>query len=368
MAKNTIGVGIIGLSGADSWAARAHVPALAKLPEFKITALSTSNIESAAIAAQNYNVPAFFDNPQALADNRDVDLVVVAVRVPQHNALVTAALNAGKQVYCEWPLGNGRADAEAMTRLAGTLGLRGFVGLQGRASPALRYLRDMIRAEHIGDIVSTTLVGSAGAWGDRIEPRLVYGLDRKNGVSMLTVQFGHTIDGLCWCLGEFKSLSATLATRFPKVPRTDTGELVDKTIDDQIAVSGILENGAVASVHYRSGTSPAANFIWEINGTKGDLIITASHGRLQYSDLRIQHGSGNGGRLTDLVVPEAYRLVKDGSPADTFYTLSHAYTLLGKDIVNGSSHVPQFSDALLRHRMIEAVEAASATGERQTYR
>ncbi|MBB3458708.1 putative dehydrogenase [Rhizobium sp. BK313] len=367
MANGTIGVGIIGLSGADSWAARAHVPALKAASGFDIVALATSNIKTAAKAAEIHHVPAFFDDPKALAEHPDVDLVVVAVRVPQHRALVTAALDAGKQVYCEWPLGNGRSDAEAISSLANAKDIRGFTGLQGRASPAVRYLRDLVKAGHIGDVVSTTLVGSAGAWGDKIEPRLVYGLDRKNGVSMLTVQFGHTIDGLCWCLGEFAEVSATLATRFPMVPRTDTGELVEKTIDDQIAVTGTLQNGAVAAVHYRSGSSSVANFLWEINGTKGDLVVTGNHGRLQYSDLRIQHGEGNGGKLTELEIPDAYKLVNGSTPVDMFYTLAHAYALLRKDIVNGTSHVPRFADALVRHRLIEAIEKSSSSGTRQSY-
>jgi predicted dehydrogenase len=367
MANGTIRVGIIGLSSGGSWAERAHLPALRAISGYEIVALSTSNIESAAKAAKAFGVPLFFDDPVKLAEHPDVDLVVVAVRVPHHRELVTAALNAGKRVYCEWPLGNGRADAEAMTELAREVDVAGFVGLQGRASPPVRYIRDLVKAGHIGDVVSTTLVASAGAWGDKIEPRLVYGLDRRNGVSMLTVQFGHTIDGLCWCLGEFSDISATLATRFPMVPRTDTGELVGKTIDDQIAVSGILQNGAVASVHYRSGSSSAANFFWEINGTKGDLVVTGSHGRLQYSDLRIQHGPGNGGQLADLTVPDSYKLVSACVPTDIFYTLAHAYTLLRKDILEGTSHVPRFSDALIRHEMIEAIEVASSSGARQSY-
>jgi predicted dehydrogenase len=367
MKTGTIKLGIVGLSSADSWAARAHIPALRAIDGYKITTLSTSHIETAEKAARHFGVPAFFDNAMQLAEHPDVDVVVIAVKVPHHRELVAAALNAGKQVYCEWPLGNGRQDAEAMVEMARDKGIRGFVGLQGHASPSLRYIRDLVRAGHIGDVVSTTLVASAGAWADTIDPRLVYGLDRNNGVSMLTVQFGHTIDGLCWCLGEFSEISATLATRFPMVRRTDTGEMIPKTIDDQIAVSGILQNGAVASVHYRSGSSSVANFLWEINGTKGDLVITSNQGRLQYSDFRIRHGNGKGGELTDLHVPEAYRLVDTCTPADMFYTLAHAYKLMHKDIVNGTSHVPTFSDALVRHKMIESIEAASASGLRQAY-
>jgi predicted dehydrogenase len=365
MGNGSIGVGIIGLSSAASWAARSHLPALRAVPGYEITALATSRIETAEVAAKTHNVPAFFDDPLKLAMSPEVDVVVIAVKVPRHRELVTAAVQAGKTIYCEWPLGNGRADAEAIANLAQDKGVRAFVGLQGHASPALRYVRDLVASGRVGDVVSTTLVASAGAWGATIEPRLIYGLDRQKGVSMLTVQFGHTIDGLCWCLGEFCELSATLATRFPLVKRTDTGEMMSKTIDDQIAVNGILENGAVASVHYRSGTSKVANFLWEINGTMGDLVITGDHGRLQYNDFRIRGTTPD--ELEDLPVPDSYKLVANTKPSDIFYTLAHTYKLLQDDIRNGTHHVPTFSDALVRHRMIDAIEKSSAEGTRQTY-
>lgn len=366
MSASDIGIGFIGLSSQASWAGRAHVPALKAVSGFQITALATSREESAAAAAAAYGVPLYFHDPEKLVERPEVELVVVAVRVPHHLELVRMALDHGKMVYCEWPLGNGREEADQMAALAQEKAVPAFVGLQGHASPAIRHIRDLVASGRIGEVISTTFTASAGAWGATIDPRLVYGLDRSNGVSMLTVQFGHAIDGFCWCLGEFRELSATLATRFPMVKRTDTGEEVAKTIDDQIAVSGILENGAVASVHYRSGSSQVANFFWEINGSKGDLVVTGESGRLQYGDFRIR-GTAAAGGLEELPIPESYRLVSGCSPSDMFYTLAHAYALMRSDIKLGTDHVPTFADALVRHRMIEAIERSSRSGTRQSY-
>jgi predicted dehydrogenase len=52
------------------------------------------------------------------------------------------------------------------------------------------------------------------------------------------------------------------------------------TAADQVAVRGVLESGAVASVHFRGGMSRATNFHWEINGTDGDLVLTGGSGHL----------------------------------------------------------------------------------------
>ena len=365
MTDKTIGLGFIGLSTGTAWAGRAHVPALRLVPGFEIRALATTRRETAEAAARLYGVPNFTSDAAELVNRPDIDLVVVAVRVPHHLELVELALGAGKAVYCEWPLGNGLAEAEKMSAMAGRATGRNFVGLQGRASPPLRYIRDLVASGHIGEVISTTLVASSGAGAATVEPRLLYGLDRRNGVSMLTVQFGHTIDGLCWALGEFTEISATLANRYPLVMRTDTGEMVGKTVDDQIAVHGLLENGAVASVHYRSGTSQAASFLWEINGSKADLVVTSSSGRLQYAELKVRGTTAAGG-LEELAVPESYRLVP-GRPGDMHYTLAQAYASVKADLCNGTSTVPDFSQALLRHRLLDAIEASSASGRRQSY-
>src|SRR4051794_41452011 len=103
-----IRVGIIGANPDRGWAAQAHIPALASLSDdFEITALSTSRRESADASGQRFGVAATFDNHQDLVSSPAVDVVAVTVKVPYHLKLASAALHAGKSVYCEWPLGNG---------------------------------------------------------------------------------------------------------------------------------------------------------------------------------------------------------------------------------------------------------------------
>ena len=58
------------------------------------------------------------DNHQDLVNGAVVDVVAVTVKVPDHLELATAALDAGKAVCCEWPLGNGLAEAQILAALA----------------------------------------------------------------------------------------------------------------------------------------------------------------------------------------------------------------------------------------------------------
>ncbi len=113
MKNNKIGVGIIG-AGEGGWAVRGHIPALKRLDQlFDIVAVSTNNMESARASAQKFGVPNAFDNEYDLVKHPNVDLVVVAVKVPAHYHLVSTALDGGKMVYCEWPLGNGTTGSES---------------------------------------------------------------------------------------------------------------------------------------------------------------------------------------------------------------------------------------------------------------
>src|SRR2546425_1642009 len=141
-----IRVGIIGANPDRGWAAQAHIPALKSLSDdFEITALSTSRRESADAASKRFGVPLAFDNHQELVKNDAVDVVAVTVKVPSHLALATAALDAGKAVYCEWPLANGLNEAAALAALAKKKGVLAVAGLQARSAPSVGHVRDLIK-------------------------------------------------------------------------------------------------------------------------------------------------------------------------------------------------------------------------------
>src|SRR5947208_11371073 len=209
-----IRVGIIGANRDRGWEAQAHMPALKSLSDdFEITALSTSRRESAEAASKLFGVPVAFDNHQDLVNSADVDVVAVTVKVPYHFELATAALTAGKAVYCEWPLGNGLREAEKLAALAKKKGVLAVAGLQARAAPAVGYVRDLVRQGYVGEVLSTTLIGSGMGWGPTVEPFNVYMNDKKNGATMLSIGLGHAADALCHCLGEVRELSATMTVR-----------------------------------------------------------------------------------------------------------------------------------------------------------
>src|SRR5207237_2709199 len=143
-APSKLGVGIIGVSPVRGWAATAHIPALRALPNYDIRALSAHSLESARAAGEAFGVSSVFSDHAQLVAQPDIDVVAVTVKVPHHRELVSAALTAGKAVYCEWPLGRDLEEARAMAALAAEKELPTAVGLQARQAPAIEFVKGLL--------------------------------------------------------------------------------------------------------------------------------------------------------------------------------------------------------------------------------
>src|SRR6201987_2856059 len=128
--RNKIRVGVIGANQSRGFASIAHIPALQALPDFEIRAVCTTRQASADSAATHFGAPLAFCDPEKLAQDPNVDLVTVSVKVPDHYLPVMAAIEAGKHVYCEWPLGRNTDEAAQMLAAAERRGVRHAVGLQ----------------------------------------------------------------------------------------------------------------------------------------------------------------------------------------------------------------------------------------------
>src|SRR5437667_2141685 len=274
MSKSTLGVGIIGVSPVRGWAATAHIPALRALPNYEVRALSAHSADSARAAGEVFGVGAVFSDHEQLVSQPDIDVVAVTVKVPHHRELVSAALAAGKAVYCEWPLGRDLDDARAMAELAAEQGTRTVVGLQARQAPVIGFVQELLSDGYVGEVLSTTVVGLSVP-GDVVVQPNAYMLDETNGANVLTIAVGHSLDTLNYVLGEFADLSAVSALRRPLMKIEETGEQIVKTAADQVAVIGTLTSGATASVHVREAVAGGTGFLWEINGSNGTLRVTA---------------------------------------------------------------------------------------------
>ena len=365
MATNRkIRVGIVGANPSRGFASIAHIPALQALADFEISAVCTTRQDSAGAAARHYGVPLAFCDAEKLARHPDVDLVAVSVKVPDHYLPVIAAIEAGKHVYCEWPLGRNTDEATRMLGAAKRQGIRHAVGLQGQVSPAINYTKDLIADGYVGRVLSATTIGCAPNWGPTIDR--AYQADFANGANLMTITGGHTIDALCYCLGEFRELVAFVVSQRDRIPVEETGELITKTVPDQLVVNGIVGDGTVVSFQIRGGMNRGTAFLFEIHGDQGDLQLTAtSRASMQRQELNVRGARGNEKELAELPIPGKYRWVPEWVAPNSRYNVAQLYARLAESIRDGKPVSPGFDAAVTRHRLIDAIVRASETGMKQ---
>src|SRR5438105_10697273 len=246
-----IRVGIVGATvtpGGSGWGANAHVPALRALPEYELKAVCTAHEETAKASAASFGAELAFHDFDQMVAHPDLDLVAVVVRVPGHHSLVVRALEAGKAVFCEWPLGATLAEAEAMASLARAKGVRTMIGLQANGDPVVLRLRELLTEGYVGEVLSCTMAIFLPGLLQRGRDR-AWMADRAMGAHTLSIATGHAIDVLCCCVADFQEVAALSTTQVPVWETAEPGKTVDVTAPDNVLVSGVLTNSAVASVH-----------------------------------------------------------------------------------------------------------------------
>lgn len=197
----TIRVGFIGLSAnaaGTSWASNAHLPYFLSArgrEQYKLVALANTSVESAQASIKKYGLDPStkaYGDVQQLADDPDVDLVVVSTRVDDHYRTGLPSVKAGKAVFIEWPLAQDAKHAKELVEAAKKSGSKTVVGVQGRYSPPILKLKEVIDGGIIGEVLSSEIVAAGGTW-DRVKlgEKLGYFTDKAVGGNPITIGFGH---------------------------------------------------------------------------------------------------------------------------------------------------------------------------------
>jgi predicted dehydrogenase len=118
-----------------------------------------------------------------------------------------------RPVYCEWPLGNGLAEAVELAQVANDRKLPAVVGTQAVASPEVEYVRKIVADGYVGEVLSATYIGAGLIWGNDVPRGDVYAMDSKNGATLLSVIGGHAISAVQSVLGRIEEVGAVLSQR-----------------------------------------------------------------------------------------------------------------------------------------------------------
>src|SRR4029077_10409280 len=306
-------------------------------------------------------------NDKALDADTEVEAVAVAVRVPALYELSKNAIEAGKHVFCEWPLGANTKEAEELVALARKKNVRTMVGLQRRASPAYLYMRELIQQGYVGQVLSVNMMLMGSGVLTRPSDR-TWQRDGTLGANTLTITFGHALDAMCMVVGELTEVSAIVGTQVPQWFETDTKRYVDVTSPDNIVVQGRLENGAIVNAYVGVHPYHGSGHRFEIYGRDGTLSMIGGGEGGEELGRKIMGGHKDDKAPQELSVPERFKwlpeAVRNGPP----YDVGQMWVKFAEAIRTGSNadpNLPDFDHAMRRHRTLDAIVRASQTGQRQ---
>ncbi len=290
----------------------------------ELTAVCTTRADSAEAARQAWGARLAFDDYRRMVASPEIDAVAIVVRVPSHYAPTKAALEAGKHVYCEWPLGRTTAEAVELAALAKANGLVTAVGLQARVNPAVMHMKELVEAGFVGKVmaihVSLMREGVLSRPSNRTWQR-----DAALGANTLTIANGHTVDAMRFVAGDFARLSAVVATEAKQWLDTGTNTMLDVTSPDNVLVSGRLANGAVASVHIGAIPFAGSGYRMEIYGSEGTLVASGADSP-QLSAVSL-HGAKRGNTLAAMPAPERFTFTAPGTPSGEAHNVGQMYAL-----------------------------------------
>lgn len=332
--------------------AKTHATAFGAIDGVELVAAVEPDTARRAGFADAFGIGRAFATLDEALDWGDFDAATNVTPDGVHHATTMPLLAAGKHVLCEKPLATNHADAAEMARAAQAAGVTHMVNLTYRNVAALQAAKMVVETGAIGEVrhLEASYLQSwltQAAWGDwKTESAWLWRLSSAHGSAGVLGDVGvHILDFASYAAGMgFAQITGQLQT-FDKAPGGQIGDYV-LDANDSFAMSGRLENGALAAVHASRFASGHLNDLsLKIFGTLGGLEITNT------GALGTMRRSGR----ADL---------ETGSWRDV--TLSPVPTNFERfvDAVRGGRGVdPDFAHAARLQGVIDAVIASDAQGQ-----
>jgi predicted dehydrogenase len=170
----------------------------------------------------------------------DVDAIVIATPNSFHASQAIAALERGKAVFCQKPLGRNAAETQRVVEAARANDLLLGVDLSYRHIAAMRAVRDVIDSGAIGDVFAADLTFH-NAYG----PDKAWFYDRALSGGGCLIDLGvHLVDLLLWAIRDSRIANVTSRLFAKGDPDFDR----EQTVEDYVTARLDLTNGTAANI------------------------------------------------------------------------------------------------------------------------
>jgi predicted dehydrogenase len=199
----TVGTGMIGVGNRGSFL----LEGVLRQPNAKLFALcdiKPDRLDKAATASARDN-PATYADWRRVIENKNVDAVFIATPPYLHTEMAIAAIQAGKNVYCEKPIGVTPAQVRALLAAGKTSGKVFVAGQQLRSQKQLSETVRQIHEGAIGDVIMLKAQRHAAADLDHAGTSADWYFDVTKSGGYLIEQSVHNLDLCNWVIGAHPS-------------------------------------------------------------------------------------------------------------------------------------------------------------------
>jgi predicted dehydrogenase len=308
-----------------------------------------------------------------VVNRSDIDVVDICTPGDSHAEIAIAAAEAGKVVFCEKPLANDIAGAEAMLAAVQKHGVINMVCHNYRRAPAVAYAQQLIGAGELGEIRHYRGTYLQDWIVDPSFP-LVWRLVReRTGSGALGDIASHSIDLARYLVGEITEVAGMLETFIHERPLPDDATRRGRvTVDDAAAALVRFDNGAIGTIEAtRMATGRKNHNRFEINGSKGSLAFDLE--RMNELELYLESdAAGHRGFRTILVTERVHPYIEAWWPPGHIIGYEHTFTHTVFDLLeavaDGRSPKPDFEDGVRNQRILDAIERAAVSRQWESIR
>lgn len=344
--KKKIRTALIGVGG---WAKYGHIPALKTLPDYEIKGVYSRSQEKADALAKELGVEKGFSDLDEMLKAEDIDLYLVLTPGPTHASISRKVIEAGKNVYTEWPLAASAAEAKELYELAKEKGVKTMIGMQRNLAPSARYFRDLVqKEEYVGKIYNVNLRLGIDAFNENVYEGKTWFTEPDSYTDPLTIYAGHFSRLLFSLVGEPLNMKAVLRKNFDDFIVRETGEKIANTHPSEGTSIGFLENGAMYTFTFEGAQHHITGVDLEVTGSRGVLRMKNIRGFQNVADNTITGFHDDETDFQDLPVPEEYRYLKDSGLDNSVQDLAYHFDAFAK----GEGYTT-YEDALKATEFIE---------------
>lgn len=214
----------VGLLGCGRIAEIAHLPAYRTLRKAQLAAVADASIDRARSLAERFRVGAYFSDPMRIMEDKDIEAVDICLPTSLHSKFIMLALESGKHVFCEKPMGLSTKEADTIISKAEKSGLRLMVGYNHRFEAPFERIKEMVDSGLLGNLISMEFKYAKYGEPERYRPPSWRGDPEKGGGVLM--DFGcHKIDLMKWYAGRATKVSA-MAAHHLGADAEDTAQLI----------------------------------------------------------------------------------------------------------------------------------------------